>query len=453
MSPTQTYTLTTAVIGDGAIARAPLQAQYLAGTVVTLTAQPAPGWEFAGWQGLAATNNPVTVVMTANRLVTAIFVPLRYPVTTTIVGEGKIQRAPDLIDYPHGSVVTLTAEPAPGWQFAGWQGLTGTSNPATVVMTANRLVTATFVPLRYPVTTTIVGEGKIQRAPDLVDYPYGSLVTLTAAPAPGWIFAGWQGAATGTASPLTLPVDRAQQLTATFVEMQPMSYALLASAGEGGAVARVPDLTTYPAGTAVTVTAMPNTGWQFDRWQGDVQSATNPLLLTMNRAYTVQAHFTRTLVSFTTAVEGGGFIDASLPPGNYPYGTAVTLTANPAPDMIFLGWAGALQGDQPTATLVLEGDKAVIARFGPAQRMLTLAVTGAGTISADLPAPYLHNQAVQLTAIPQPGSRFAGWGDDLAGQSNPTAVVMDRDKTVTANFEVDVSGSTSHRIYIPLVNR
>jgi hypothetical protein len=48
--------------------------------------------------------------------------------------------------------VTLTAEPAPGFAFSRWDGgLTGTTNPAAVAMTADRTVTAIFTETDTPI--------------------------------------------------------------------------------------------------------------------------------------------------------------------------------------------------------------------------------------------------------------------------------------------------------------
>ena len=62
-------------------------------------------------------------------------------------GSGTVTRNPNAASYPSGTVVTLTATPGAGQQFNGWSGdLTGTANPATITMNANKSVTATFAP-------------------------------------------------------------------------------------------------------------------------------------------------------------------------------------------------------------------------------------------------------------------------------------------------------------------
>ena len=46
-----------------------------------------------------------------------------------------------------------------------------------------------------------------------------------------------------------------------------------------------------------------------------------------------------------------------------------------------------------------------------------------------------------MTAVPEPGSVFAGWSGDLSGTLNPAQIVIDGDKTVTATFEEAEEGS------------
>jgi|GEM_PF-191722 len=69
----------------------------------------------------------------------------QYTLTTNTVGSGSITLNPSGGTYPGGTVVTVTAVPAAGWQFDGWSGdLSGTANPTTITMNANKSVTANF---------------------------------------------------------------------------------------------------------------------------------------------------------------------------------------------------------------------------------------------------------------------------------------------------------------------
>ena len=146
---TTSYTLTTNVTGSGTVSSNPNAASYTAGTQVTLTATPATGYQFSGWSGaLTGTTNPATITMDANKTITATFTQVgssSFTLTTSTNGSGSIARSPDAPSYTSGTVVTLTATAAAGFTFTGWSGdLSGTANPATIVMSANRSVIANF---------------------------------------------------------------------------------------------------------------------------------------------------------------------------------------------------------------------------------------------------------------------------------------------------------------------
>ena len=75
---------------------------------------------------------------------------------------------------------------------------------------------------RLPVITlSTAGDGSILADPDQEYYNYGDEVTLTADPADGWNFSGWDGDASGTDSPLTVTVTGDLSITAIFVQGDP----------------------------------------------------------------------------------------------------------------------------------------------------------------------------------------------------------------------------------------
>ncbi|MBI5864629.1 MAG: fibronectin type III domain-containing protein [Planctomycetes bacterium] len=141
------YTLATSVSGQGSIALNPSGGSYPPGTTVTLTANPAAGWHFDQWAGdLAGSANPATLLMDGNKSATAIFVQDQYTLTVNVTGSGSVALNPPGPTYPSGTTVTLTATAAAGWVFDHWEGgLTGSANPATLVMNSHKTVTAFFV--------------------------------------------------------------------------------------------------------------------------------------------------------------------------------------------------------------------------------------------------------------------------------------------------------------------
>jgi hypothetical protein len=70
----------------------------------------------------------------------------------------------------------------------------------------------------------------------------------------------------------------------------PASFSLNASA-TNGVVSKNPDQGSYPAGSMVTLTATPDTGYSFFGWSGDAAGTNNPLAVTLTSNMTIVANF------------------------------------------------------------------------------------------------------------------------------------------------------------------
>ncbi len=93
--------------------------------------------------------------------------------------------------------------------------------------------------------------------------------------------------------------------------------------------------------------------------------------------------------------------------------------------------------------LMVVGLLAALAGCPPAQYVLTVNVTGQGTIvCAPLGGTYDAGTLVTLTPAPSAGWHFDHWEDGLTGNANPGQVTMDAAKTVTAVFAIDRFGLT-----------
>ena len=214
------YTITVSVVGSGSVAKTPNQATYAYGTVVTLTASPVSGWSFSGWSGDASGNtNPTSITVTGDMTVAATFTQDQYSLVVTVVGGGSVVKNPDQATYTYNTVVTLTAQPTSGWSFAGWSGdASGTTNPNTVAITSNKIVTATFLP-QYNLLIETRGSGSTNPAPGTYTYMEGATVQVDALPASGYKLDYWllNGTSVGATDPYTVTVSGNRNLTAVFV--------------------------------------------------------------------------------------------------------------------------------------------------------------------------------------------------------------------------------------------
>jgi uncharacterized repeat protein (TIGR02543 family) len=274
---------------NGTIQKNPDLALYLYGTTVQLTPVPATGYHFTGWSdSLTGTTVPGSIVMNAEKTVTAHFALNQYALNVTVAGSGSVTKNPDLALYDTNSVVQLTAIPATGYHFTGWSGsATGTTNPLNVTMNATKNITATFAIDVHTLTITALN-GTVGLVPAGESYDYGTVVHLTATPATGYHFTGWTGDLTSTNNPDSVVMTSGKNITAVFTIN---TYTLTTPVVGTGIVAKSPDLPVYPHGTVDTLTATAPKGWIFSAWSGDVTGTTNPLLVTMDGAKNITATF------------------------------------------------------------------------------------------------------------------------------------------------------------------
>jgi|GEM_PF-2308230 len=459
------YTLTVNIspTGGGNVVKNPDKQQYTAGESVVVAAIPSSGYQFLNWSGdISSTDNPLNITITTNIVLTANFQQLSGGGTTYSLsvnvspqGAGTVSLNPAGGVYTAGTQVTLTAIPNSGYAFSSWSGaLSGTTNPATIIMNSNKTVTAVFTQQQqqqYTLTTSVspTGAGTVSLNPAGGVYTAGTQVTLTATPNSGYVFSNWSGDLTGTTNPATIIMNSNKSVTAVFTQQQQQQqYTLTTSVSPTGAgtVSLNPAGGSYTAGTQVTLTATPNSGYVFSNWSGDLTGTTNPAMIIMNSNKSVTAVFTQQQVqqyTLTTNVSPTGAGTVSLNPagGVYTAGTQVMLTATPNSGYVFSNWSGDLTGTTNPATIIMNSNKTVTAVFTQQQQQqyrLTTNVSpaNAGTILLNpTGGVYTAGQGVSITAQANPGYRFVNWSGDVTGTSNPTTVEMNANKTVTANFE------------------
>jgi hypothetical protein len=121
---------------------------------------------------------------------------------------------------------------------------------------------------------------------------------------------------------------------------------------------------TLTCGQVVTITAIPQSGWSFVGWTGDILASDNPLVYSLYSSLALTANFASTPPEFALAAgaEGAGSISIK-PSGPYRAGQVLELTALAQPGWRFEGWAGSLQGSDNPLQLQIQSDMDVTARF------------------------------------------------------------------------------------------
>jgi hypothetical protein len=170
------YPLTTDVKGSGTVVRDPDLPTYTHGTTVTLTASPDVGWHFVQWLGDVTTpNNPITVLMEGPHVENPVFEINTYAISLSPGPNGTIEVYPDQPSYPHGTALTVAANPAPGYTLDSWGGdLSGSDPTEDVVVDHPLTISATFKVQTFPIDVVVHGAGTVTKTPDAPDYPVGS---------------------------------------------------------------------------------------------------------------------------------------------------------------------------------------------------------------------------------------------------------------------------------------
>jgi uncharacterized repeat protein (TIGR02543 family) len=110
--------------------------------------------------------------------------------------------------------VTVTATPDTTHDFTGWNGdAMGTGNPLSVVLDRNKTVQANFSPKSFSLTTSATAGGNVTPGGS---YPYGTSVTVSAAPDATHRFVGWSGDSSGSAPSILLTITSPLSVQAVF---------------------------------------------------------------------------------------------------------------------------------------------------------------------------------------------------------------------------------------------
>jgi hypothetical protein len=164
----------------------------------------------------------------------------------------------------------------------------------------------------------------------------------------------------------------------------------------------------------------------------------------MNTNKTVTGVFATTL---STTVAGNGQVSLNPPGGLYPYGTTVRLTGVPGSGSYFGAWGNAASGNvNPLYFIVTNPTPTVSSIFGTTsagQAALTVEISGHGRVNVSPQGNvFSTGQMVTLTAVPDSGQSFLGWGGNASGLQTPLSVTLNQSEVITASF----TGAASLRV-------
>jgi uncharacterized repeat protein (TIGR02543 family) len=297
------------------------------------TFTPASGYSVAS---VVVDGTPVTPVpasftfsnVTAVHTIAVSFSAVNFTLTTASspTAGGGVTLNPAGGSYASGTVVTLTPTPSVGYNFTGWSGdLSGSTSPSSITMNSNKNVTANFSILTFAISASASTGGSISPA-GVTNVTYGNNQLYTFTPASGYLVTSVVVDGTPIIPvPASYTFSNVTAVHTIAVTFSGGTYTLTTAAIGNGTVS--PASNTYPATTAVPITATPAAGWQFYRWDGDVSGSSNPVTIIMNANKTVTAIFTE----ITPTVPNSNKLSISsrlFDANGIPVGTDVAVNRN-----------------------------------------------------------------------------------------------------------------------------
>lgn len=237
---------------------------------------------------------------------------IQYNLTITSTDGGQVTTpGQGTFSYVGGTVVSLVATPASGYQFVNWTGSVGTIADVNAASTAttmhgNYSITANFEAIppdgQYSLTISSTAGGSVTAPGEGTSaYDPGTVVSLVATPTSGYRFVNWTGdvatIADDSAASTTITMNSNYSITANFEAISPGGQCSLNISSTTGGSVMVPGegTFTYDAGTAVSLVASPASDYQFVNWTGNVGTIVDPsaasTTITMSGNYSITASF------------------------------------------------------------------------------------------------------------------------------------------------------------------
>lgn len=199
-----------------------------------------------------------------------------------------------------------------------------------------------------------------------------------------------------------------------------IQYVITVTAGENGTVTGGG---TYSNGSQVTLTATPNAGYKFVKWNDGNVEATRVITVIADATYTAEfapIKYTLTVTAGENGTVAGG--------GEYDYNTDATLTATANTGYRFSKWSDG-NTENPRKVRVT-ADATYAAEFVINKYTITVVASANGTATGG--GEYDYNSEATLTASADTDYIFAQWSD--GNTENPRKVIVTSDATYTAEF-------------------
>lgn len=346
--------------------------EFAQGSVVTVTATPNTGYTFTNWTNngtIVSTSSSYQFTMAGNKALVANFTPVLASQFAVILSSSPAAGGTTTGSGPYnaGSSVTVTVTPNNGYTFTNWTengNVVSTSSSYQFTLAANRTLVANFKVIAASQFAVILSSNPAAGGMTTGSGAYnaGSSVTVIATPNNGYTFVSWtdNGTIASTSPTYTFALNANRTLVANFA-INTYTLALSPNPATGGTTSGAG---SFNAGSSVTATATPNTGYTFVNWtdNGTIASTNATYTFTLNANRSLVANFSANTFTLNVTATNGTVVK-NPSQANYNSGSTVQLTATPNSGYTFTSWSGDATGSTNPLTVTMNANKNITANF------------------------------------------------------------------------------------------
>jgi hypothetical protein len=284
---------------------------YTIGTFITITATPNASYLFDYWTANGVTNssNPIIFTVSSDLTVSPNFraqppppLPPTFVITIQPSANGTTTPSAGSYIYQSNSTITITANANLGFNFDYWKvnGVISSNNPLTINASSDLTITPFFAmqpPPQTPNVTIVVQptpNGTTTPSSGIYTYQAGSTLEITASPNASYTFDHWliNGAASSM-NPINTTITANLQIQPIFIKQADTitslpTFTITVQSSSNGTTTPPSGSYTRVAGDTITLTALPNDNYKFEKWLIDSTSTSiNPITITVNNDTTI----------------------------------------------------------------------------------------------------------------------------------------------------------------------
>ena len=404
------------------------------------------------------------------------FDEILYMIDIEIVGEGDVNVNPNPGDltspsygyYNYGTNVELQAiNNTEGWEFSHWElDIDSTDQYESFDIKQDMNVRAVFEANEYKLLAESDGTGEILLEEIDVYNPQGNVqsnyinrnylkndvIDLSYVSNDDcWYFNEWTNDLSGTASTERITIDSNKYVVADF---KIYHYSILTDTEGNGSVKLNPSESNYNCGDVVEIEGIPDEGYEFNHWEGHLNSTNSIESFPIYEDKSITGVFTKKEYTLNVDIVGNGSVSIEPNKSTYSHGEEVILKATEQDSWNFTSYT--YENESPVEVdtdreirVTMNKDRNITALFEQDNYNLTIDIVGRGKVNVTPKQDtYSEGDLIELEAVADDNWIFYDWSSkpsvDLVGSI--ISFNITEDTHITAYFKSSIDTAVNYEL-------